>query len=346
MKRALAAAALALAAPAAAQQDVAALDAAARERVTAAITASGFAGTYAVYAGPRRIAGGSVGAAVPGTPGGFDYQAVWPLASVTKQVVAILVMQEVEAGRLSLDAPASRYLPALAGGPQPTVRQLLQHRAGLRRPDGAPENLSWCLSGRTAPGGAWSYNNCDYQVLGALLERTTRTPLPKLFADRIAGPLGLTAGFIAPQASAPDAAWPGGPTPAERQEIARYGAAGALVGTAVDLVTLDRALLANTLITADARDRMWRGDAALGSMALGQWSFTAPLAGCSAPVRIVERRGAIGRFAVRNLILPNAGMSVVLFTNRGDPDDGPGSFGEIWQGKGISYRVLSAAVCA
>ncbi len=340
---------LALATPAAAQTDPAAdqaaSDAATRGRVDAAIADSGFAGTYAVYSGARRVAGGSVGAAVAGQPGGFDFQAAWPWASVTKQVVATLVMQEVEAGRVALDVPAGRYLPALSSGPQPTVRQLLQHRAGLRNPEGAPQGLAWCLSGRTAPGGNWSYNNCDYLVLGALLERTTRTPLPQLFARRIAEPLGLTAGFIAPQATAPDAAWPGGPTPAERAEIARYGAAGALVGTATDLITFDRALLSNALIPVGARDRMWAGDGKLGYMALGQWAFSAPLSGCAGPVRIVERRGSIGRFAVRNLILPDSGLSMVLFTNRGDPDDGPGSFGEIWQGKGITHRILSAAAC-
>lgn len=366
MKRALAALALLLAGPAVAQGGAgdrqaaatAAADAAARERVTRAITGGGFAGVYAVYAGPRRIAGGSVGEAAPGQ-GGFDYQVAWPWASVTKQVIATLIMQEVEDGRIALDAPASRYLPRLTGGA--TVRQLLQHRAGLPNPEttakdagGVPAfytaaryngaaGLDWCLTARSAPGGAWAYNNCDYLVLGALLQQVTRTPLPALFARRIAAPLGLTAGFIAPVASTPDARWPGGPTDSERAQIARYGAAGALVGTPVDLITFDRALLSGALLTSEARAEMWRGDPALGFMGLGQWSFTAPLAGCAKPVRIVERRGAIGRFAVRNAILPDLGISVALFTNRGDPDTG--GFGEVWQGKGITHDVLAAAAC-
>lgn len=346
MRRVLAALALLLAGPAVAQSGdeqaaaTAAADAAARERVTRAITGSGFAGVYAVYVGPRRIAGGSVGEAAPGQ-GGFDYQVAWPWASVSQQVIATLVMQEVDAGRVALDASASRYLPRLAGGA--TVRQLLQHRAGLRDPDRTLQGaagLDRCLAQQ---GGAGSYNPCDYVVLGALLENVTRTPLPGLFAQRIAAPLGLTAGFIAPAANTPDARWPGGPTDAERRRIAQYGAAGALVGTPVDLVTFDRALLSGALLTAEARAQMWQGGPALGGMGLGQSSFVAPLAGCKTPVRIVERQGAIGRFAVRNVILPERGISVVLFTNRGAQENG--GFGEVRQGKGITHDVLSAAAC-
>ncbi|MBJ6123058.1 serine hydrolase domain-containing protein [Sphingomonas mollis] len=357
MKRLLAALML-LAAPAVAQTgaagDVARADAAAKARIDAAVPASGFVGVYTVYQGPRRITGGSVGVAAVGQPGGFAAESVWPWASVTKQVVATMVMQEVDKGHLSLDVPAGRYLPAL-GASAPTLRQLLRHRAGLRNPDDSVKDangqpgfyttgetgLGWCLRGRGAVGGQWRYNNCDYIVLGAILERTTRTALPALFAQRIAAPLGLTAHFATAAPADVDEAWNGGPDAAERATLVRYGAAGGLVGTAGDMATFDRALLSGSLLSRSALATMWAGDPALGHMALGQWAFTTPLSGCAAPVRIVERRGAIGRFQVRNLILPDQGLTIVLLTNRGDFD-----FGEIWQGKGPSHAILSSATCA
>ena len=354
MKRLLALALL-LAGPAAAQDqaaETAAADAAARERITAAVAASGFKGTYLVYAGPRRVAGGSVGAAVEGQPGGFEPGVAWPWASVTKQAMVVLAMQEVERGRLNLDAPVRRYLPAFRGSA--SVRQLLQHRAGLRNPEASPPDANgdpsfyttgpggadWCMAVGGAPGGSPTYNNCNYIVLGTLLERTTDTPLPQLFALRIAEPLGMTAGFIAPDATAPDAMWPGGPTPGERRAIEAFGAAGALVGTATDLATFDRALLSDTLLTARSREAMWAGDPTSDDLALGQRSFTISLAGCADPVRVVEGRGAIGRFAVRNFMLPEFGRSVVLLTNRGNP-----GFGDLRQGRGAAHAVLSAAAC-
>ena len=50
-----------------------------------------------------------VGEARPGVPHSLD--ATWRLASVTKQLTALIVMQEVAAGRLDLDAPMATLWP-------------------------------------------------------------------------------------------------------------------------------------------------------------------------------------------------------------------------------------------
>ena len=283
----------------------------------------------------------------------------WPWASITKQMMTILTLQEVDAGRLALDTPAARYLPALGSGgiTGPTIRELLQHRSGLRNPedsnkgaDGTPgwyiadgNGLEWCLGERGQPGGDWRYNNCDTVVLGAIIERTTGTSVPALFARKIAKPLALEAtAFAGNEAEAgitlPDTAVP--LSAAERALLTRYGPAGGLVGTPLDLLAVDRALLTGKLLSTAGRAEMWKGDPQLGFMALGQWSFEAPLEGCAKPVRLVERRGGIGRFQARNILLPDTGQSVILFTANGDFD-----FGEIWQGKGLSHDVLAAVAC-
>ena len=283
----------------------------------------------------------------PRSPGEVE----WPWASVTKQVVATLVMQQVEAGRIALDASASRYLSGWNGNlPAPTVRQLLQHRAGLRNPNDSvldaagspsfyttgPNGHSWCLTGRASPGGKWQYNNCDYIVLGAVLERVTKVDIARLFARNIARPLELKqARFVRRGDSAPNL------VAGSVMELAPYGAAGALAGTPNELVTFDRALLAGKLLKAATQATMWKGDPALGFMALGQWSFEAKPKDCAAPLRIVERRGGIGKTQVRNILLPDRGISVIVFLD--DPDF---DFGEIWQGKGLSHDLLAAAACA
>lgn len=122
--------------------------------------------------------------------------------------------------------------------------------------------------------------------------------------------------------------------------LTRFGAAGGLVGTPLDLLAMDRALLAGRLLSPAARDELGKGDPKLGYMGLAQWSFSAPLKGCSAPVRIIERRGGIERFQVRNIILPDLNRILILFTANGEFD-----FGEIWQGKGLSHDLLAAAAC-
>lgn len=284
---------------------------------------------------------------------GQNATAVEPWASVTKQVVAVMVMQQVEAGRLALDAPADRYLPQLRGATRPpTIRELLQHRSGLFNPDDGPvgprgmpawysagdDPLAPCLAGRGAPGAGWRYNNCDYLVLGRILERVTHRPLRTLFEQRIARPAGLTTAHFAgdPPRVAEAVTW----TPADQRLFTRFGAAGGLVGSIADLQRFDRALADGRLLSPAARETLWRADPALGSMALGQWVFDAQPVGCAAPLHIVERRGGIGRYQVRNIIVPERNVVVILFARDENLD-----FGEIWQGRGLSHDVLAAAAC-
>lgn len=282
---------------------------------------------------------------------------LWPWASVTKQVMAVLAMTEVDRGGLSLDVPASRYLAVLGPAKHaPTVRQLLQHRAGLRNPEDSPKDkdgspnwyttgptgLGWCLKGRTAPGGDWRYNNCDTIVLGAILEKVSGKSVPSLFEERIAKPLGMQATSFAPVPEGKIRSVPAvAITPEEQATFVRFGAAGGLIGPTTDLLKFDRALLTGKLVSPAARAEMWKGDPKLGYMGLAQWAFDAPLKGCAKPVRLIERRGGIGRFQVRNILIPERDMTVILFTANADQE-----FGEIWQGKGLSHDLLAAAVCA
>lgn len=285
----------------------------------------------------------------------------WRWASVTKQFVATLVMQEVAKGTVDLDKPVSLYLPTFKSpnASKITVRQLLRHQSGLPNPndtvkgkDGveayyakADKAMQNPLTGYCAgpvkgePGGNWAYNNCDYIAAGALLEAVTKTPWQKLVSERIAKPLGLTSLGAFPT-TRPTVKGRVGGKAEPRYRIETFGASAGLYGTAADLVAFDRALMTGKLLPEAQRTEMWDGQPNLGFIALGQWAFGAELKGCPLPVRIIERRGAIGGVEVRNFILPDADIAVVAFTNRDDFD-----FGEIWQGKGFSFDLLSAAAC-
>ena len=292
----------------------------------------------------------------------------WVWASVTKQIAAVLVMQEVQAGRLSLEAPVTRYLPAFKGatGAEITLRDLLQHRSGLPNPSDAPAGstelqpfyrergagvadtpraLGFCAgTPKGKPGGDFAYNNCDYLVLGAILQATTGRPFGALVAERIAAPLGLKSVRMAPDGVRDGGSDVAGYSGAERyprvMNIATGGAAAALTGSAADLAAFDRALLGDRLLTRPSRDVLWAGDPKLGYEAMGVWSFPASLKGCKGPVALVERRGDFGGVAARNIIAPGLGKALVVLVN-----DDTADFGEIWQGKGLSYDLLSAAFC-
>lgn len=276
----------------------------------------------------------------------------WPWGSITKQVVAVLVMQEVERGTLALDAPAISYLPFPPAGDlaAPTIRELLRHQSGLRNPDDSPKDangvpdfystgpsgIEWCLAGRDTPAvESWSYNNCDYIVLGAVLESVTGRPSSTLINSRLRA--AEVQGPILATRRPRSLARSGAEFPFD---ISRYGASAGIVGSVNDILAFDRALLDGGLLSPEAKAEMWDSDPALGYMALGQWVYDVPLSGCHGVVRIVERRGAIGGYQLRNFILPEAEMALVLAV-KGENFD----FGELWQQQGRSFDLLSAAVC-
>jgi D-alanyl-D-alanine carboxypeptidase len=193
---------------------------------------------------------------------------------------------------------------------------------------------------KEAAGGNWSYNNCDYVVAGALLEAVTGKRWQTLVDERLARPLGLKSLGAFPTKRATVQGSVSG-RPDSDYDLAAFGAAAGLFGTAQDLLAFDRALLGGKLMSARARAEMWDGQAKLGWIALGQWVFPASLKGCDAPVRIVERRGQIGGVQVRNIMIPEKDVVVIAFVDRAEFE-----FGEIWQGKGFSFDMLSAAACS
>ncbi|MEO1489666.1 MAG: serine hydrolase domain-containing protein [Pseudomonadota bacterium] len=276
-----------------------------------------------------------------------------PWASVTKQVIAVLAMQLVEDGTLALDVPADAYLVSLAGdSPAPTIRQMLQHQTGLKNPDNSPEDasgipdfyttgpsgLSWCLADRgSTPAEGWEYNNCDFIVLGAVIEAATGERLDSLLEARIFAPAGMASTRIA-SGMGSDTRVEGGAAIAQR--AARYGASAGLIGPFAELLAFDRALMNGDLLSEEARSVLWDGSPALGYMALGQWSFPANLSGCAAPVSLVERRGAIADFHIQNYIVPDRGIALAAITRQAEFD-----FGEIWTGQGAIFETLSAWLC-
>jgi D-alanyl-D-alanine carboxypeptidase len=290
---------------------------------------------------------------------------VWRWASVSKQITAVIAAQLVAESKLDLDRPVSAYLDATEFGSAHaglvTSRQLLQHTSGLPNPDVLPmfyeRDVTAEAANRVAAAGACSatpvrtpgeqfeYNNCDYLVLGAVIEKITGRRLADVLVERITKPLNLTKGAVRPadkqdRAAQPVKGYEGKPLePAFN--LATYGAAGALLGSPRDLFAIDQALLGEALMSAEAKAQFWEGEPKLGYAALGVWSFPATLKGCSGPVQLIERRGGIGGVQVRNFLAPALGKVVVIFTNLAAWD-----FGEVWQGKGFSHEVLSAALCA
>ncbi len=130
-----------------------------------------------------------------------------PWWSVTKTAIAAATLTLVGEGHLDLDA-------ALDGRPY-TLRQLLQHRAGLRDYGAMPayqeavarHEEPWPPSVMlerakadqllSAPGTNWNYSNIGYFFVRECLEQTTGEPLGQLLEQRVLQPLGILGARLA-----------------------------------------------------------------------------------------------------------------------------------------------------
>jgi len=143
------------------------------------------------------------------------------IASISKVFTAVVILQLVEEGKISLDAPVASWFPdLLPNGDKITVRNLLSHTSGLY--DYLEDrnfvnraykeiNRSWAprelveyatrFPAAFKPGakGAWDYSSTNYVLLGMIAEQVTGTTLGQEMRQRIFEPLELTRTFFAPE---------------------------------------------------------------------------------------------------------------------------------------------------
>lgn len=333
-------------------------------RVTAVLDSAGLAGTVLIGQGDRIVYERAFGTVDPAGGAAHRLGQVWRYASVTKQWTATIAMQEVAAGRLDLDAPITTYLPGSRApfAARLTARLLMRHISGLPRTEDSPKGVddwpsfylatpgspdtgvAWC-EGPTdrAPPAAFHYGDCDFIMMGAVLEGITRKPYATLVRERITGPLRLRSVGLFPRSRPTVVGYEAGKRESSAFRLENFGAAGALYGTTHDLFAFDRALMTGKLLPEAQRTVMWDGDPKLGFAAFGQWVFSAPIKGCGpTPIRFVERRGGIGGVVLRNIIIPERNAVIIMTANR---DTADAAFGEIWQGRGIAHDVIATALC-
>ncbi len=139
------------------------------------------------------------------------------IASMTKSFTALAILKLRDAGKLSLDDAASKFVPELASLKYPTrdtapltIRQLLTHGAGfpednpwgdrqLAIPDA--EMGKWIAKGlpfSTPPNTAYEYSNYGFALLGRIVAKASGVPYDKYIEREILLPLGLKAATLEP----------------------------------------------------------------------------------------------------------------------------------------------------
>jgi CubicO group peptidase (beta-lactamase class C family) len=166
---------------------------------------------------------GFVGVRNVATNAPVDGDTVFRIASMTKSFTAMAILKLRDAGKLSLDEPAERYVPELKGlkypttdAPKITVRHLLTHSEGF------PEDNPWgdqqlaeseaALSRMlrdgipfsNVPGVAYEYSNYGFAILGRIVSNVSGVAYEDYIAQNILRPLGMTSTTLHPSKVAAD----------------------------------------------------------------------------------------------------------------------------------------------
>lgn len=210
------------------------------------------------------------------------------VASTTKMMIATLVLQQVDAGRWTLDTTVGQIRPGLLGErDEVTLEQLLSHRSGLpdglglvismNLPDGTwPSIISALGVGTTdedlidaalamgwlfEPGTDFSYSNAGYVALGMLLETVTGRSVPDLIKRDIVQRVGMphTTFAMAPGLrgnALQETLFAEGSAYALDVHPTLFSSAGAVVSTTKDLNAFTDALLDGRLLSPEMLEEM------------------------------------------------------------------------------------------
>lgn len=185
-------------------------------------------------------------------------------ASAGKLFTAVVVLQLVEEGKLSLDAPVSRFVADVPNGDAVRVRDLLAHTSGLfsanedlqarkqPRQRSAAENLAIARrhGAMFCAGADWRYSNTGYDLLGEIVRKLDGRAIDQAITARIIEKLALQhTRALAPDS---DIAAIAPLQPAREKPIdPRWPqAAGPIAADAADMVRFFAALLNGELLRA------------------------------------------------------------------------------------------------
>ena len=264
------------------------------------------------------------------------------IGSNTKTFVAVVILQLVQEGKITLDEPIETYLPGLLhgegiDGAKITVRQLLQHTSGLPEyTDTVPgetdifqirdnyystrDLLDVALSKPAAfePGSQFKYTNTNYIVLSLLAEKVTHRPLAEQITQRITEPLGLTHTYYpGPGEEDIRGTHPHGyhrNSQGELEDITRKdpseaGGAGAMISTPSELGTFIQATFNGTLLTQDSIAEMKKTvDTGQPNHGYGLGIFSMPL---SCGGEAWGHNGGLPGYTTQNMVGPD-GTSVTI----------------------------------
>ena len=303
-----------------------------------------------------------------GIPNTLDTK--FEIASMTKPMTALVIMQLVEEGKVRLDGKVSDYIPYYPRetGTKITVEQLLNHTSGLQQdigfsddPNAIPpiitkinadllsnDELVRLIAARPLrfePGTDYGYSSDGYAVLGAIIEHATGKPYQQVFAERIFKPAGMTEtvpALLTP--IVPKRALGYRQNFASIENAMHIGAtpAGGFYSTARDLHRWERALYGNSLASQRSKELLF----GLRKVITAYGWKTAEEEWAGKRHKVLRTTGGLPGFANLLLRVPEQERVIILLSNiRGNTwrnDDIAGAVNRILDG--VTYQMPKRSI--
>jgi CubicO group peptidase (beta-lactamase class C family) len=189
--------------------------------------------------------------------------------SIAKPFTAVLVFQQIDAGKLHLGDTLASVFPNLVGKPAGalTLQQLLTHTSGINEVMSAHRDRRITArdleAATVAPNAGFEYSSTGYVCLGLVLETVTGRPYETLLREGIFEPAGmhdsglLRTGVITPGLARGYRLNSGQPAPVELDVAPEaLDGAGSLYTTARDLWRFDQALASEKILPRKTQELM------------------------------------------------------------------------------------------
>lgn len=199
------------------------------------------------------------------------------LASVTKPMTAVAILQLAEKGKLNLDDEVQKYVPYFPKKSYPvTIRYLLGHLGGIphyksyeelhiKTPKDTREAIEIFANYDLVaePGTLYHYSSYGYNLLGAVIEGVSKMSYGKYMEENIWKPLGMNSTCM----DSPDEIIPnrvkgyrileGEIKNSEFVDMRSRFAGGGTRSTVVDLLKFVKGLKENKIISKESLDKMF-----------------------------------------------------------------------------------------
>lgn len=263
---------------------------------------------------------------------------VYRIASLSKPITAVAVLQLVEQGLVELDAPVQRWVPSFPEKRAPvTVRQVLTHTSGIRHyraGDPRRRHYSSVVEALSIfeddpllfePGTRYEYSSHAYNLLAAVVERASGLGFGAYLRERIFGPAGMDdSGLDRAEEPIPRRArhYEKGDAPGRWRnypfvDLSSKWAAGGMLSTVLDLARFHVALDEGRLLRPETLAAMYAdhhlADGTPTGYGLG-WAVDRDARGRL----LVGQEGGASGASTFLLRVPETGEAVVLLVNVAD----------------------------